>query len=506
MNIQNETLNKILFDLSNSKEGAYLEFKESYKEIPREFWKTYSAFANTSGGFILLGVRETADNSLLITGVEDAEKLIKNLVTTAQNKNKVSVNLISNEDISVHDIGENKIIAVYIREASISQKPVYLNGEDNYSNVYIRKYEGDCHATQEEYRRFIRNTQDNIDEELLNNYNIEDLDERSILEFKNIINLRYPSKNYLSLDNLTFLIEMGIFQIDRNDGRKPKLTLAGLLFLGKYDAIRQRLPHFHLEYFNKRCDPSARWKDRVSTGDLDYHDLNLFQFYKIVLEKLKTTIDEPFELDQRCVRKSSAELDVALREALANSVIHADYLDAGDNITITVEPLFYTFLNPGTMKISKAQFFIGGQSKPRNNMLISFFRRMGASERAGSGGKEIFDVVEKNKFRSPELETDIDKTYLKLWCASPESSYNEYSENTRKVLLFIREKQYVKISDLKANIKLTSYQIYKALNELLEDKLITTYGKSRATTYIWQLTTVEKVAQAQKIRNMLMPM
>lgn len=131
---------------------------------------------------------------------------------------------------------------------------------------------------------------------------------------------------------------------------------------------------------------------------------------------------------------------------------------------------------------------------------------MGASERAGSGGKEIFDVVEKNKFRSPELETDIDKTYLKLWCASPESSYNEYSENTRKVLLFIREKQYVKISDLKANIKLTSYQIYKALNELLEDKLITTYGKSRATTYIWQLTTVEKVAQAQKIRNMLMPM
>jgi len=84
-----------------------------------------------------------------------------------------------------------------------------------------------------------------------------------------------------------------------------------------------------------------------------YPDLNLFEFYRIVRGKLRLTVEDKFELDEKSVRKPFSELDKALREALANMIIHADYLDTKTSVKIVVDNLYYTFLNPGTMKISK---------------------------------------------------------------------------------------------------------------------------------------------------------
>lgn len=497
---------ELLRKINQNHESYDFEVKEALHNLPKNTWETYSAFANTSGGILLFGIKENkVTKEFIIEGVNDPDKLIKDFVTTAQNRNKVSINLVQNEDIEIFDLNEKQVVVIYIREASIRQKPVYINGIDSYQHVYIRKYEGDCRATQEEYRRFVRNTQDNVDEELLNYFTVDDLDNESILLFKNIVDSRNKKKNYLGMDNVNFLKEMGIFQIDRNDKRKLKLTLAGLLFLGKFDAIRQRLPHFHLEYLNKKCAANIRWKDRVSTGDLEYENLNLFKFYFIVLEKLKLTIEDPFELEDGCVRKTTNELEVALREALANTLIHADYLDAETNITIEVHYLYYSFLNPGTMRVSKEQFFSGGKSSPRNNILISYFRRMGASERAGSGGKEISDVVLKNSFRYPELKTDIDKTYLKIWCASLENSYSEYDSCTRDILLYIQKNKIVKFSDIRDHVgNVSDYQIRKSLALIINKDLVYVEGVGKATKYYWKMTTLEKVATAQFLSNILL--
>lgn len=175
--------------------------------------------------------------------------MIKDIWNTANNKSKVSYNNI--EDINIHQttIEDKKILIIYIPELPIDKKPLYLNGLINKS--YIRKNDGDYLVTEEELRRFLRNAYGKMDSALLQNYGLEDLNIDSILQFKNIIHNRKPSGNYLEMDNLEFLKQMGVFQIDRNDQRKPKLTIAGLLFLGKLDAILQKFPHFHLEYINK---------------------------------------------------------------------------------------------------------------------------------------------------------------------------------------------------------------------------------------------------------------
>ena len=257
-------LNRIFTNLDQQHENSELEFKSSTDKLSADFWETYSSFSNTSGGYIILGVQEKP--RIKVVGINNPEKMLVDICNLANNPLKVSRNVIENKNISLHDIDGKTVISIYIPELPDQKKPLYLNG--NYNKTYIRKNEGDYLASDEDLRRFIRNAQNDNDSELLDNFTIEDLNPDSVLLFKNIVHKRNPSKHFLEMENQQFLNKMGIFQIDRNDGRKEKLTLAGLLFLGKFEAISQKIPHFHLEYINKRGIATGRWKDRVSTGDL----------------------------------------------------------------------------------------------------------------------------------------------------------------------------------------------------------------------------------------------
>lgn len=489
-----EYLQNIINNLQNETESSYLEFKEAKTDLPKDFWETYSSFANTSGGLVILGIKE---KPFEIIGIRNPNKLIKDLFNLSASTNKVNLNLLSSNSVKQHIINDKTIISIYIPEAPINKKPVFFN--QNIINTFIRRNEGDYRATTEELKRFIRNSSDDNDNELLSNYTIDDLNTDSILELKSTVQARAPIENFIEMDNQKFLEKIGVFQIDRNDNRKSKLTLAGLLFLGKYEAIQQLIPHFHLEYLNQRGSTENRWKDRVSSGDLSLNNMNLYNFYKIVLEKLIATVEEPFDLDKRMVRKTSSDLRESLREALANTLIHADYQDPETSIKIVVTNYFYSFLNPGIMKISKEQFFTGGKSQPRNNCLITLFRLIGASERVGDGGRIILATTEKNNFRHPELETDLHKTFLKIWTAALADSYPELSDNAVKVLLYIKENHKVSKAQIMKTLNLSDYYTRQALDEILSKQYIFKLGKSKNTAYQWNPTRLEAIAAVSSL-------
>ena len=247
-----------------------------------------------------------------------------------------------------------------------------------------------------------------------------------------------------------------------------------------------------------------RWKDRVCTGDSIYENLNVFEFFFIVRDKLRATIEDSFELDENSERRSPVELDTALREALANMLIHADYFDDSTDIKVVVENYFYTFTNPGSMRISREQFFVGGVSNPRNNTLISFFRKLGISDRAGSGGQILSNFAKENKYEMPELETDYEKTSLKLWTAVPVKVHPELDDETKKIYDYIHEQKSVTMQDLLQFTGRSKYFVRKSLDALLALHLILQQGKGRATKYLWSPSMIERLDMVDTIKKLLM--
>ena len=82
-----------IFNILSGGERVTLECKKATKGVPVSLWDTYSAFANTYGGIILLGVvehMEEMDNSkrFEIIGVEDADKIRKDLWNTVNSREK----------------------------------------------------------------------------------------------------------------------------------------------------------------------------------------------------------------------------------------------------------------------------------------------------------------------------------------------------------------------------------------------------------------------------------
>ncbi|MGM9833408.1 MAG: helix-turn-helix domain-containing protein, partial [Candidatus Limisoma sp.] len=80
--------------LNTYKENSRLEAKSAKGGFPNSIWETYSAFANTNGGVILLGVKETKDGILQPESGIDAEKLRKDFWNMVNNRQKVSANIV----------------------------------------------------------------------------------------------------------------------------------------------------------------------------------------------------------------------------------------------------------------------------------------------------------------------------------------------------------------------------------------------------------------------------
>ena len=154
-------------------EGVDLEYKKAKNNLPESFWETYSAFANTNGGKIILGIDEK--NIDPYQGVNNPQKIRDNLFALVANKQKVSCNLLTDNDIEYIDIPDKnkQLIVVTVREANPHQKPVHL--KNDYRESYKRLGEGDVRLDKEELKYLMTSSHDDIDIELLNNFDENDL-------------------------------------------------------------------------------------------------------------------------------------------------------------------------------------------------------------------------------------------------------------------------------------------------------------------------------------------
>lgn len=93
-----------LLNIEKYKENNQIEAKKATGGLPESIWETYSAFANTTGGVILLGVEEYPDKSLHPVDLPDPEWLVMDFWDNIENPSRVSLNILNENDVTIHNI------------------------------------------------------------------------------------------------------------------------------------------------------------------------------------------------------------------------------------------------------------------------------------------------------------------------------------------------------------------------------------------------------------------
>lgn len=226
------------------------------------------------------------------------------------------------------------------------------------------------------------------DSRILAHFNLDDLDLPSLHQYRQRLASHKPTHPWLSEDDKGLLIKLCGWRRDRQSGEEG-LTVAGLLMFGRDETLREGLPGYHVDFRERLSnDPAVRWTDRLTMDGT--WNANLFQFYLRVAQRMASDLKLPFQLDTDLFRKGETDVHEAIREALVNALIHADYNGQGGIVVEKYRDAF-EFANPGTLLISFDQLMRGNVSECRNKSLQTMFMLIGAAEKAGSGVGTRYD-------------------------------------------------------------------------------------------------------------------
>lgn len=408
---------KTLEDIALLSESSFLECKlaggkDGKGALPRDFWESYSALANTEGGVVLLGLKQKGTHFEL-RGIERIEKVQKELFDIANDPGKVSVNLLTNASVQTVIIDGKSLLRIDIPRAKREQRPVYLNGNP-LGNTYVRRFEGDQRLPNEAVKRMLaEQAEDSRDSRILKGYDLEDLCLESLRVYRQVFVNREPDHPWNELEMRSFLQRIGAWRKDRETG-EDGLTAAGLLMFGFHTTIQEAFPYYMLDYQERpEAKTEKRWIDRL-TLDGTWSG-NLYDFYRAVYRKLTAGLKVPFELAEG-QRVDESPVHVAIREALCNVLVHADYSDRA-SVLVVKRPDLFGFRNPGMMRVPLEYALHGGHADCRNRGLHQMFRYVGIGDQAGSGVPKIMSSWNRCHWRPPELmdtPEPFDQTILRM--------------------------------------------------------------------------------------------
>ena len=491
-------IREFISDLLTKSESEDLEFKNASGGFPGNFWDTYSAFANTEGGTIILGVEEKDDVYYHdILSDEQVEKYKKDFWSNVNNKSTISCNLLKNDDLQIVKFNGFNIMLFHIPCASREQRPVYRTANP-YNGTFKRDYEGDFKCTEKEVQRMFADANDSTpaDSRILTNYSLDDLDKDSLQQYRQLFAIASSNHPWLGLDDIALLEKLGGYRRDRETG-KEGFTLAGLLMFGKYDAIIDNAcaPDFFPDYQEwLNDDPDARWTTRIYPDGT--WEANLFQYYRKVLPRLQNFLPNPFRLEGN-TRKEETSAHVAIREAFINLCVHSDF-SVNANLLVKHVKNTFIFSNPGTMLITKAQYYKGGQSVCRNKSLQKMFMMLGAAEKAGSGVDKILKGWSDSNWRSPYIEATLRPDTVNLYLPMVSLLDTEVKNglirifgkgvvhlkhNWLQTLALAFTEGFVTNERLRYTLKIHKADIYVLLKDMCDKGYLIAEGHGRGTKY-----------------------
>ena len=452
--MKQETLNKL-----NLCEDHERECKLANGGLPESIWETYSSFANTNGGTILLGIREHRD-SFTIEGLTDKQiiKYQKDFWSTLNDRNKISKNILLNHHVQVVEVEDKKILKIDIPAADRHDKPVYI-GTDPMKGTYKRDYEGDFLCTEEAVRAMFADQRDvSGDVEVLDEFELDVLNQDTIKGYRIVFEQLHSGHPWNALENDEFLMKLRAAAKNKMGTLSP--TIAGLLFFGEAYHITEVFPNYFLDYREECDDKAVRWLFRTHSNEGDWSG-NIYDFFCKVRTRIDDEVAVPFANRRDGYRVDRVDVHDALEEALANALAHANYYGRR-GIIVVKNGKELSISNPGTIRVTKEEFYAGGNSDPRNPNILKMFGFVNVGERAGSGVDKIMTAWAEQNWKKPEFD---------------------FSERNDRVILKLEVGQVVYIpgaADLQTNRQADSTEVGE-INNLNKEQRVIHYLKNHGS-------------------------
>lgn len=397
----NDELAEIIADLRVlGADHAWVEAKRGETALPKSVRETLSAFANTNGGVLILGLDEAS--GFQATGVRDPAKIAADLAALCSENMQPPLRPL----IQTHRFEEADLVVAEVAELDQADKPAHYRGTSMAQGSFIRVSDGDRRLTAYEVQLMLANRgQPREDEQPVPGARIEHLDATLVGAFLARLRRR-RARAFAQLSDDAALRRAKVL-VDK------EVTLAGLLALGEYPQ----------EFFPQLM---ATFVHYPTTTGPDSRSGSRFIDNVAAEGPIPVIVDEALialrrNMSRRATVRGVGRTDTweypeaALREAVVNALVHRDYspMSRGSQVQIEMYPDRVLFRNPGGLYGSVRTEDLGkeGTSSARNATLLKLLEDVplpGSDrpicENRGSGIPTMLAALREAKLSPPRFE------------------------------------------------------------------------------------------------------
>lgn len=467
MDIQ-EIKNKLAYAIQINSELPELELKAARNNVPKDIWKSISAFSQRrGGGGIVFGVKE---NPYEIIGCNNIELIQRKLLEYFNDK----MSYILRPAIYVEKYDQDRtIVAVYVPECPKEYRPCYFKPVGLPFGAYIREGNSNRTLTDNEFRTYVATSKEfQFDQSEAPNSSIDDLSENKIRE---LLLKKEEELNRGAVPEITneLLKNIGVAG-EYENSIKP--TYAGVLIFSK-DLPQKKQP---FDRYTIRC---VKYSGNDCSGDiLDKLDVQgtldnqIDQSYSFILKNIRKAA-----LIKGTKRYEKYEYpEQAIREIIANAVIHRDYkiIETFTHINIFQDRLEIS--NPGNLPPGVTVQNIKDAQFSRNVVIASRLKDLKYLEEYGRGIDIVFNRMKEWGLQPPLFRNSVNNFQVILLG----EKFSGINERQRVVIYNLMLKGKITVKDclkiLKGVSRITVNRDLKSLKNL---GLINQQGTSTSLYY-----------------------
>ncbi|MEW6040336.1 MAG: RNA-binding domain-containing protein [Elusimicrobiota bacterium] len=455
--MKKETIEKII----GKGESETLELKPSLSQI-NEIVETISAFANTVGGKIIIGVSDSGK----IKGVEIGKGTIENLTNTIAQNTEPKIQ----PHITVEKTKGKNIIVVDVPE---SMDKLVLA----YGRPYKRVGKSSPRMSKEEYeKRILEKHKEKLqfDTQICKNTSLEDIDWNFIKEtfiplYEKVSEKRITGKSKSLLDSL-------------NCTRDNKPTNAGILLFGKEPQ----------KFYLNSYIALARYKGKTEGFErLDYKEFrgNLIQ----QIDNCDKYIKEHITVMSRSLPHKVEREDIpeygwfTIRELITNAVCHRDYSQEGSKVIIKMFDDHIEYYNPGGLPVGITPQNITEKQFSRNSIIANVLAKIRYIEELGEGWNKITDEYKTHPLKPKMPKIVADEFSILVILFSPREKFgkgsSDLNERQKKAIDYIRRKGKITNSEYQKINRTTKKTATRDIQNLVRREILIRYGRTGKGVY-----------------------